>query len=127
MAARYYVRGLRIWDKKTNTYSELFPGKEQAARWIIDGRANKVKYKPLAEWQDYKPEGDQVNHPSHYTQGSIECIDAIASTLGHGAFVDFLRAQVIKYMWRLGRKGDALEDAKKGAWYANRIVAELAK
>ena len=127
MAGRYQVRGRRIWDKKTNTYSELFPGKEQAARWIIDGRANKVKYKPLAEWRDDNPEVDAVNHPSHYTQGSIECIDAIASALGHDAFIEFLRGQVIKYMWRLGRKGDALKDAEKGKWYASRLVAELSK
>ena len=128
MAARYRVRGLRIWDSKTDTYSKLFKFVQNAKYGASrpDLMSN-LEFKPLAEWQDYKPEGDQVNHPSHYTQGSIECIDAIASTLGHGAFVDFLRAQVIKYMWRLGRKGEALEDAKKGAWYANRIVAELAK
>ena len=127
MAARYRVRGLRIWDSKTDKYSSMLLDEKQAARWIKDGRAKKMEYKPLAEWQDDNPEGDQVNHPSHYTQGSIECIDAIASALGHDAFIQFLRGQVIKYMWRLGRKGDALEDAKKGTWYASRLVAELSK
>jgi hypothetical protein len=84
-------------------------------------------FKPLSEWQDEKPEGDQVNHPSHYTQGPVECIDAIASALGRDAFIEFLRGQVIKYMWRLGHKGDALKDAEKGKWYASRLVEELSK
>ena len=26
---------------------------------------------------------DNVNHPSHYTQGKIECIDAIAEATKH--------------------------------------------
>ena len=127
MAARYRVRGLRIWDSKTDKYSSMLLDEKQAARWIKDGRAKKMEYKPLAEWQDDNPEGDQVNHPSHYTQGSIECIDAIASALGPDAFIEFLRGQVIKYMWRLGHKGDALQDAEKGTWYASRLVAELSK
>jgi hypothetical protein len=130
MAERYQVRRLRIWDSKTDTYSKLFRDKTEANQvrdFIARKKQHALQFRPLAEWQDHKPAGDQVNHPSHYTQGSIECIDAIASALGHGAFVDFLRAQVIKYMWRLGHKGDALEDAKKGAWYTSRLVAELSK
>ena len=134
MAERYQVRGRRIWDSETDMYSPIYQTEQDANHvigWLSVGGC-KVAFKPLAEWQsavlvDHKPEGDQVNHPSHYTQGSIECIDAIASALGHDAFIQFLRAQVIKYMWRLGCKGEALEDAKKGAWYVNRLVAELAK
>jgi hypothetical protein len=127
MAERYQVRGRRIWDSETDTYSGLF-GIVDNAEWVIKHRdVSKFTFKPLSEWQDDKPEGDDVNHPSHYTQGSIECIDAIASALGHDAFIEFLRGQVIKYMWRLGRKGDARQDAEKGTWYANRLVAELAK
>jgi len=127
MAARYRVRGLRIWDSKTDTYSKLFTSRKAADYFRSRGMHKSMEFKPLSEWQGDKPKIDQVNHPSHYTQGPVECIDAIASALGHGAFVDFLRAQVIKYMWRLGHKGDALEDAKKGTWYASRLVAELAK
>lgn len=130
MAKRYQVRGRRIWDSETDTYSKLFRDKTEAnqVRDFIDRKKQQVlQFRPLAEWQDEKPESDAVNHPSHYTQGSIECIDAIASALGRDAFIQFLRGQVIKYMWRLGRKGDARQDAEKGTWYASRLVAELAK
>ena len=103
MAERYQVRGLRIWDSETDTYSGLF-AKAETAEWVIKHQhweRSNWQFKPLAEWQDDNPEGDQVNHPSHYTQGPIECIDAIASALGHEAFVQFLRGQVIKYMLSL--------------------------
>ncbi len=42
-----------------------------------------------------EPEHDPVNHPSHYTSGSIECIDFIDSC-GYG--LDFCLANAIKYL-----------------------------
>lgn len=67
---------------------------------------------------------DPVNHPSHYTQGEIECIDALEA-IGIGP--DFCRGNAIKYLWRIGLKGDPLEDARKAQWYVNRLVEELTK
>ena len=69
---------------------------------------------------------DLVDHPPHYTAGEIECIDAIASALGHDGYVAFLRGQVIKYTWRLGRKDCALQDARKAAWYQAKLIEALA-
>lgn len=69
--------------------------------------------------------GDPVNSPAHYTQGDIECIDAIESMLGARGFEAFLRGQVMKYMWRLRGKGEALENAYKANWYLNRLAAHL--
>lgn len=67
---------------------------------------------------------DMVNQPPHYTQGGIECIDAIKAALGPG-FNDFLRGQVIKYVWRGPHKGSPSEDYKKAQWYLNRLLKEL--
>ena len=72
-----------------------------------------------------KVKKDAVNHPAHYTQGSIECIDAIESALSHDQFVGFLRGQILKYTWRLGLKGDSAEDAKKVQWYNDRLIKTL--
>lgn len=71
-------------------------------------------------------EHDPVDHPSHYTQGAIECIDAIEAALGEEGFIAFLRGQIMKYTWRLGLKGAAEEDAGKIAWYADRLEHVLA-
>lgn len=68
---------------------------------------------------------DPINRPAHYTAGTIECLDAIESALGHDGFVAFLRGQVIKYNWRLGLKGPGAEDAGKAAFYANRLAKTL--
>lgn len=65
-----------------------------------------------------------IDHPPHYCQGDIECIDAIAAALGDG-FADYLRGAILKYAWRLPHKGASVEDAKKLAWYAARLVEVL--
>jgi hypothetical protein len=66
---------------------------------------------------------DPVNSPPHYkNEGGIECIEAIEAM---GCGVEFCRANAVKYLWRLGKKGAALEDAKKCLWYVNRLVAQL--
>ena len=64
---------------------------------------------------------DPVNSPTHYT-GSIECIDALES-IGLGEH--FCQGNAIKYLWRLGKKDDALQDARKAQWYVNRLVEIL--
>ncbi len=70
-------------------------------------------------------DADLIDSPPHYTQGRIECIDAIESALGPAGFIAFLRGQVLKYTWRLGLKGAAEVDARKAAWYQERLVAAL--
>jgi Protein of unknwon function (DUF3310) len=69
---------------------------------------------------------DPVN-PEHYTHGAIECIDGLESALGEIGFQDFLRGNVVKYLWRLRLKGLALEDARKAQWYLNKLVASISK
>ena len=67
---------------------------------------------------------DPIN-PPHYRSGSIECIDAIESMLTDSPLTPyqaFLSATAVKYLWRLGRKGDAATDAGKAAWYVGRLA-----
>lgn len=75
---------------------------------------------------------DMVNHPPHYakTVNGIECIDAIqAAVTGDDGFKGMLRGNIIKYLWRVGKKDPAktLEDAKKAQWYLNAYIAVLEK
>ena len=68
---------------------------------------------------------NNVNHPSHYTQGDIECIDALkAATVGKKGIEAVCVANVIKYLWRFEEK-NGLEDVKKAQWYINRLIQEL--
>jgi hypothetical protein len=68
---------------------------------------------------------DPVNHPSHYTAGKIECIDAIREALGLDGFIAYCRGNAIKYTWRAGRKGAAVEDLRKAAWYQSRAAEAM--
>ena len=68
---------------------------------------------------------DMVNHPSHYCQGGIECIDAIkAATVNKRGIEAVCVANVIKYLFRYETK-NGLEDVKKAAWYIDRLIKEL--
>ena len=59
---------------------------------------------------------DNVNHPSHYTQGGIECIEAIKASLGMDGFCDYCKGNVQKYLWRWRDKG-GVEDLEKAQVY----------
>lgn len=70
---------------------------------------------------------DMVNSPSHYTQGSIECIDAIEEVVKH---LDGMEAMctgnAIKYLWRWRHK-NGIEDLKKAIWYLQRMIDKQEK
>jgi hypothetical protein len=65
---------------------------------------------------------DNVNHPSHYTKGKVECIDAIESaTVGKTGIDAVCVANVIKYLWRYEEK-NGVEDIKKAQWYLQKLI-----
>jgi hypothetical protein len=70
------------------------------------------------------PESDPVNSPAHYTVGNIETIDYIQAKLTPEEFKGYLKGNVLKYASRAGHKGNAMEDAGKLAWYANRLAEQ---
>lgn len=68
---------------------------------------------------------DNINHPDHYTQGDIECIDAIkAATVDKKGIEAVYVSQVIKYVWRYTQKGGS-ESLRKASWYLNRLIKEV--
>jgi len=70
---------------------------------------------------------DSVNHPSHYTAGAIECIDALAAaTVGLEGLEAVCTANAIKYLWRWKHKG-GVEDLRKAKWYIDRLITETLK
>jgi hypothetical protein len=80
--------------------------------------------KPQNGCQDtVKP--DMVNRPPHYTQGGIECIQAIRSAVeGRDGYEGYLTGQVMKYIWRYPFKG-RLEDLEKARCYLDRLIQKL--
>jgi hypothetical protein len=67
-------------------------------------------------------ENVSVDHPSHYTFGTIEVIQVIEDWK-----LDFHEGNVVKYVARSKHKGNRLEDLKKAQWYLNRLIDNLQK
>lgn len=67
---------------------------------------------------------DNVNHPAHYTYGSLEVIDAI-----EGLLLPYHLGNALKYIARAGRKDPTKtgEDLRKAIWYINRYITFLEK
>jgi hypothetical protein len=66
---------------------------------------------------------DPVDRPSHYTAGSIECIDAIEAAISELSGTEaFLVGQILKYCWRHNLKGKPVEDLQKAKWYLDRLI-----
>lgn len=66
-----------------------------------------------------------VDHPSHYTKGKIECIEAIRESLGRDGFIDYCRGNVMKYVWRCRDKDGLLIDLEKAEKYLSFAIKEL--
>lgn len=85
---------------------------EQAARFASNAR-DEERRKSIV---------DVVNHPPHYTQhpSGVECCDIVEH-------FNFCVGNAIKYLWRAGLKGDAIEDLRKAAWYVQREIERMEK
>lgn len=68
---------------------------------------------------------DPVNNPDHYNTGSIECIQAIEASMSPEEFRGYLKGNTMKYLWRYGYKGAAIQDLKKAQWYLTRLSAVM--
>lgn len=64
---------------------------------------------------------DYVNHPPHYTQGDIECIEAIRAALTPEEFRGYCKGAALKYIWREQHKGQN-ESLEKAQWYMKEAV-----
>ena len=64
--------------------------------------------------------GDRVNHPAHYTShpSGVECITVTEH-------MNFCIGNAVKYLWRAGLKGDAIENLEKARWYVDREIKRL--
>ena len=65
---------------------------------------------------------NNVNSPSHYNSGSVECIEAIEAMLSPEEFIGYLRGNSLKYRWRFRYKGEPIEDLHKANWYEERLL-----
>ena len=85
--------------------------------------------KKEAERTIEEPKEDMVNHPSHYTQGEIECIEVIKyinDKLHTEGYEGYCLGNFIKYIWRCNFK-NGWEDIDKAIFYLNELLTEQRK
>ena len=71
-------------------------------------------------------QSDNVNHPSHYIQGGIECIEAIKASMTSDGFQDYCKGNCLKYIWLWRQKG-GVEDLKKAKVYLDWMIDSATK
>ena len=122
-----------VYDKETaeftDNYSCVFNAMDNKMLDKIYGWYKELYLAACENAQDSccnkEPNIDMVNHPAHYTQGGIECIDALkAATVSKTGIEAICTANAIKYLWRYEEK-NGIEDVKKARWYIDRLIKEL--
>lgn len=109
------------------------PGGVCPVPWAVDtsGEDSLSKTEQSSSWDTYLTKHeevlkeinkDNVNHPAHYTDGGIECIEAIEAQLTPEEYRGYLKGNCVKYLWREKHKG-GIESLKKAQWYLTRLIA----
>lgn len=63
---------------------------------------------------------NDVEHPSRYMHGNVECFDMLEATLSPREVIGFYKGCILKYVWREHDKG-GFKDLKKAEMYARRL------
>ena len=121
------------YDKETNEYTDTYA-------CVFDEMSDDMLNKCYNWYKELDPAScknaedsccdkesnvDMVNHPAHYNQGGIECIDALkAATVSKTGIEAVCTANAIKYLRRYEEK-NGIEDIKKARWYIDRLIKEL--
>lgn len=110
---------------------------DDVCEWSVENNTAegiKNQIRTLEEYLKMRDESDKpaetttthsaIDHPSHYNQGGVECIDAIkAATVGLNGFEGFCAGNAIKYLWRWKHK-NGVEDLKKSQVYIDWLIEE---
>ena len=68
-----------------------------------------------------------AENPDHYKNNKIECWDWYEQVLTSTEFQGHMKGLILKYVYRVGSKGNSITDIKKIIAYANRWVEHLEK
>jgi len=61
---------------------------------------------------------EMVEHPDHYQgDGGMETIDAMVGLFGKERVADWCHITAFKYLARLGKKDNNIQECNKAIWY----------
>lgn len=111
--------------KTDNVFADSADIKEQYGEQV----KNEVPEELQPKVEQFKKllDDTMINHPSHYTAGKVECIDALeAATTGLQGIEAVCTANAIKYLWRHQHK-NGVQDLRKAIWYIERLIQHYEK
>ena len=113
-ATKPYPTGAQLEQeyRYTDWVSKTFLTEDRNSNFL---RENTIPLRP-----ELQP--DLVNHPPHYADGGIECIESIEAQLSPEEYRGYLRGNCAKYLWRCMLKGDPLENLLKCEWYLKCLI-----
>ena len=123
------VDGCRLWRSDGGCrWDDLNDESTEDCYWLLvnEGLISKpeqpeINFVKVERNDEVEPTNDAVQHPSHYTQGGIECIDAIRASMTADGFCDYCKGNIIKYIWRWRDKG-GVEDLRKASVYLDWLI-----
>ena len=66
---------------------------------------------------------EEVNHPTRYGGDTVyECIKVLKAWMSPDEYKGFLRGNFIKYVCRLGKKDDNVQELKKARFYLDKLI-----
>lgn len=66
---------------------------------------------------------EEINHPERYGGDTIyECIKVLEAWLPPEQYKGFLRGNALKYLCRVGKKDNSVQELKKAGWYLNKLI-----
>jgi hypothetical protein len=77
---------------------------------------------------DKEKDATVISHPERYGgDTTYECIKVLEAWLPEEQYKGFLRGNTLKYLCRLGKKDQSIQELKKAAWYLNKLIEKEEK
>lgn len=71
---------------------------------------------------------EEVNHPERYGgDTTYECIKVLEAWLPPEQYKGFLRGNALKYLCRVGKKDETVQELKKAKWYLEKLIEKEIK
>lgn len=71
---------------------------------------------------------EEIDHPERYGGDTVyECIKVLKAWVSDEEYKGFLRCNAIKYLCRVGKKDEAVQELKKARWYLDKLIEAYEK
>ena len=64
-----------------------------------------------------------INHPQRYGgDTTYECVKVLKSWMNEDEYRGFLRGNCLKYLCRVGKKDEIVQELEKSKWYLEKLI-----